>query len=119
MRPPLKSSAKGKGTNGPKISSSSQSTIGGLGPPPDSRDEGEELVRALLAATDSLACAVDTAVHEASEGIIRRAAAELPGAVDRLVLQRYRRLVLLMVTIHACLLAAASAFSYWLGHGGF
>lgn len=59
------------------------------GPPPDNTDPGEELRRGLLDAVDKLSRVVDAAVHEASGEIVRRAAGELPGAVDRLVLQRH------------------------------
>lgn len=86
-------------------------------PPPDSRDPGEQLAQALLAATDDLSRAVAAARHEASEGIVRRAAMELPGAIDRLVLVRYYRLALLLVTILVCWGAVCAAVGYWFGRG--
>lgn len=86
--------------------------------PPSSSDPGEELRQALLDATDKLSRGIDAAVHEASEGIIRRAAVELPGAVDRLVLQRYHRLALLLVTIIVCAFGLGVGIGLWLGRQG-
>lgn len=93
---------------------------GGAGgpPPPSSSDPGEELRQALLAATDKLSRGVDAAVHEASEGIIRRAAVELPGAIDRLVIQRYRRLAVLVVTIIVCAFVLGAMMGLGLGRKG-
>lgn len=57
-------------------------------------------------------------MHEASEGIIRRAAVELPGAIDRLVLQRYHRLAVLLVTIIVFAFGIGAALGISLGRQG-
>lgn len=121
MRPPPKPNAGGKKTGSssgfPRPTAPSTASAGQFEarPPPDNRDTGEELVQALLAAADDLSRSVDAARHEASEGIVRRAAVELPGAVDRLVLQRYYRLVILFVTASVFWGGICAAVGYCFG----
>lgn len=89
------------------------------GPPPDSRDPGEELKQALLSVVDDVSRLLNDARHEASSEIVRRAAVELPGAIDRLVLVRHRRLVLLEAAMLVSSGIACGVVGYWFGHGGF
>lgn len=119
MRPPLRSNAKGKKAESPTISSSSSPPLSGLGPPPDSRDPGEQLLQALLAVADDVSRVLADARREASSEIVRRVAVELPGAVDRLVLERYYRLVLLAAGALVFALAAGAVLGYWVAHQGF
>lgn len=88
-------------------------------PRQEAGDPGEELAGQLQAMIDNMQRTLNEAKKEASDGIVRQAAMLLPGAIDRLVLQRYRRMVAVAFAAQVGLMAAAGAVGYWIGHGGF
>lgn len=73
------------------------------------------MLQALLSVADDVSRLLENARHEAATEIVRRAASHLPGAVDRLVLQRYYRLALLLVTILVATGAVCAAVGFWFG----
>lgn len=88
-------------------------------PPLDTKDPGERLRRVLSDSVDNLARTIEQMKHEASQEIIRRAAMELPRAIDRLVLQRYKRLTMLHTAIWVFAGVSGVWLGRWLAHQGF
>lgn len=81
-------------------------------PPPPDIDPGVVLANTLTALADDLQRTLTEVKQQAVVDLARDIAAELPGAIDRLVLQRYRRLVLLAVLVLALGTACGVAAGY-------
>lgn len=87
-------------------------------PPPPPRptieDPAEPVIKALLSVVDDVGRLLEDAKVQAAGDIARRIAGELPRAIDRLVVQRYRRLVAVAVFAGLVACGAAGAAGYWL-----
>ena len=83
-----------------------------------SGDPAEPVIAALTALADDVSRLVGEAREEAAKTVARAVAAELPGAVDRLVLYRYRRLLLVVVLGGVMLLGVGMACGYYLRGAG-
>ncbi|GAC1507304.1 MAG: hypothetical protein NVS1B6_14990 [Steroidobacteraceae bacterium] len=75
-------------------------------------------MKALLAVADDVGRLLDDAKRQASGELTAVAVAELPFAIDRLVLQRYRRMWLLVVLVGLVACAVCGGAGYWLAGRG-
>jgi hypothetical protein len=87
-------------------------------PPPPPRpaveDPAEPVIQAMLSVVDNIGRLLEDAKVQAGGEIAARIAGELPRAIDRLVIQRYR--IMLAVAVFAGLVAcgAGGVAGYWL-----
>jgi len=83
-------------------------------PRPAVADPAEPVIQAMLSVVDNVGRLLEDAKAQAGGEIARRIAGELPRAIDRLVIQRYRRLVAVAVIGAVIACGAAGVAGYWL-----
>jgi hypothetical protein len=87
------------------------------GPPFDPGDPIAPLIKAMLSAVDDNARLVGEVKAAGAEIAGHLAVEELPGAVDRLVMYRYRRLLVWISVVWLCALCVGFGAG-WLARGG-
>jgi hypothetical protein len=79
-----------------------------------SGDPAEPVMASLLEVADKIERLLSDARGQAAVQVARNVATELPGAVDRLVLQRYRRMVVAVVVFGLVACCGSAGVGYWL-----
>lgn len=83
-------------------------------PRPAVTDPAEPVIQAMLAVVDNVGRLLEDSKTQAGGEIARRIAGELPRAIDRLVIQRYRTLVAVAVIAALVACGACGVAGYWL-----
>jgi hypothetical protein len=81
---------------------------------PPVTDPAEPVIQAMLSVVDNVGRLLEDAKMQAGGEIARRIAGELPRAIDRLVIQRYRFLVAVAVFAAVVACGAGGVAGYWL-----